>query len=75
MSDDNWLSNLLYEEKPFLLILIGTIALLVFDGQVGEFSGLLFILAGVLVAKLRLSHRGRELERRRKRGSIARGRT
>lgn len=46
----------MYEMKPILLIIIGAVLLVMFE-QRFEFSGLLFIVAGTLTARLRLSHR------------------
>jgi hypothetical protein len=56
MVQDRGSSQTLYEAKPILLILIGTVLLLMFGDQF-EFSALLFILSGALIAKLRLNYR------------------
>jgi hypothetical protein len=56
MEKDEHSSQTLYESKPVLLILAGVLLLVMFE-QRFEFSGLLLIIAGTLIARLRLSHR------------------
>ncbi|UTW12906.1 hypothetical protein [Marinobacterium rhizophilum] len=58
--------NNLYEIKPTLLIIAGVSLLMMFD-QRFEFSGMLLIITGTLIAQLRLSRRQDELEKRQQR--------
>jgi hypothetical protein len=46
----------LYEIKPTLLIIMGAVLLMMFEHRF-EFSGLLLIIAGTLIARMRLDHR------------------
>jgi hypothetical protein len=62
MSYDECGSQSLYESKPVFLIVVGTVLLMAF-GEQFQFSSILFICAGTLIAKMRLSHRRDYLNR------------
>lgn len=47
----------IYELLPYLYILVGILALVKIPGQLGTLSGMLLLVAGLLVFKWRLAHR------------------
>jgi hypothetical protein len=49
--------DFVYELLPYVYILVGILAMVKIPGQLGTFSGLVLLAAGLLVFKWRLEHR------------------
>lgn len=52
-----YMPDFVYELLPYLYTLVGILAMVKIPGQLGAFSGLMLLAAGLLVFKWRLEHR------------------
>jgi len=57
-----WKPDWLYELMPYLYMITGTTAILLFDTTIGHVSGLLLIIAACLIIFMRFRYRARCLK-------------